>query len=378
VPRAADVAGIVSWVHFGDLHMTGREQDNHRDLQRLVGEVNAHMSDSISFVYLPGDNADHGTEEEYELVREAIDRLVVPWYAIVGDHDVHNKSLETFKRYLMPAPVYAFEVSDYRFLALNAFASENSEIFDLSEEQLSWLERALEEVQLSRKRSVLLLHCYPSDLSRTASLLRSLVHDHNVLLVDMGHTHYNEIAHDGHAIYTATRSTGQIEEGPVGFSVTNLDQGVVSWRFKPLGNWPFVMITTPADKRLISDPSAANQVVRDVISVRAKTWGEHPITSCNLRVASQEIAMRSLSESAVWTAELDTAALPDGTLPLEVVCRDASGQLCADRIRVCVSRDGGYAPPSRRDHDQDNALGAWTEHGIFGTQWGPNKNGRKW
>jgi hypothetical protein len=45
----------------------------------------------------------------------------------------------------------------------------------------------------------------------------------------MGHTHYDEIAHDGHAIYTATRSTGQIEEGPVGFSVTNLDHGVVSW-----------------------------------------------------------------------------------------------------------------------------------------------------
>ena len=26
VPRAADAAGIVSWVHFGDLHMTDREQ----------------------------------------------------------------------------------------------------------------------------------------------------------------------------------------------------------------------------------------------------------------------------------------------------------------------------------------------------------------
>ena len=54
------------------------------------------MSDSISFVYLPGDNADHGSAEEYELVREAMDRLVVPWYAIVGDHDVHTKSLANF------------------------------------------------------------------------------------------------------------------------------------------------------------------------------------------------------------------------------------------------------------------------------------------
>jgi hypothetical protein len=26
VPRAADAAGIVSWVHFGDLHITDREK----------------------------------------------------------------------------------------------------------------------------------------------------------------------------------------------------------------------------------------------------------------------------------------------------------------------------------------------------------------
>jgi hypothetical protein len=31
---------------------------------------------------------------------------------------------------------------------------------------------------------------------------------------------------------SATRSTGEIEEGPVGFSVTNLDHDVVSWRFQ--------------------------------------------------------------------------------------------------------------------------------------------------
>jgi hypothetical protein len=29
----------------------------------------------------------------------------------------------------------------------------------------------------------------------------------------MGHTHDNELANDGHIIYAATRSTGQIEEG---------------------------------------------------------------------------------------------------------------------------------------------------------------------
>src|ERR1700728_3953269 len=64
---------------------------------------------------------------------------------------------------------------------------------------------------------------------------RHLFRDSDVLLVEMGHTHYNELANDGRVIYAATRSTGQIEEGPAGFSVTTLDDCVVSWEFKPIG-----------------------------------------------------------------------------------------------------------------------------------------------
>jgi hypothetical protein len=55
-------------------------------------------------------------------------------------------------------------------------------------------------------------------------------------------------------LITATRSTGQIEEGPVGFSLVSLNGGVVSWRFKPLRTaWPFVMMTSPVDYRLVTD-----------------------------------------------------------------------------------------------------------------------------
>ncbi len=60
----------------------------------------------------------------------------------------------------------------------------------------------------------------------------------------MGHTHYNELANDGATIFMATRSTGQIEEGPPGFSIAAVDGRGVSWRFKPLdAAWPFVLIT---------------------------------------------------------------------------------------------------------------------------------------
>src|SRR6202044_3183641 len=70
-----------------------------------------------------------------------------------------------------------------------------------------------------------------------------------VLLVEMGHTHYNELSNDGNTLYSATRSTGQIEEGQVGYSVTTIDHDAVSWHFVELGSPELVTITYPQDER---------------------------------------------------------------------------------------------------------------------------------
>ncbi len=73
------------------------------------------------------------------------------------------------------------------------------------------------------------MHTYPADLRDEAERqqVTALLAQHRVALVDMGHTHYNELANDGATIYAATRSTGQIEEGLVGYSLISLDQGIV-------------------------------------------------------------------------------------------------------------------------------------------------------
>ena len=90
-------------------------------------------------------------------------------------------------------------------------------------------EEQLNAATVQELEKVLLLHCYPSDLKEGGEELAAFVLKHRIKL-DMGYTHYNELSHDGHTLYTANRSTGQIEEGEAGFSVTNLDHGV-NWRF---------------------------------------------------------------------------------------------------------------------------------------------------
>jgi Icc protein len=379
VPMLTDQSGIVSWVHFGDLHMTARHEQNYRDFMSLVEEVNRVMADSLNFVYLPGDNADHGKIEEYELVREGLDRLKLPWFAIVGDHDVHPKSHDNFLRFMMPRSFYRLEVGYYCFLALDAFAFDDPTLFDISYEQIDWLQQELELATAIQKRSVLFLHCYPSELGTFSSALRGLVKRYGVLLVDMGHTHYNEIANDGRTLYTATRSTGQIEEGSVGFSITNLDHGVVSWRFKSLGEWPFVMITSPADERLVTHTELPSNVAGKNVTVRVKAWSDRTLIEGYVALGNQKVDLEQLDNSAVWQANLNTDRFPYGISRLTARFTDEDGKSAQDTIRVAINPSSGqYKPAARIARDNENIIGAWPEHGILGTQLGPNKNGRKW
>jgi 3',5'-cyclic-AMP phosphodiesterase len=60
---------------------------------------------------------------------------------------------------------------------------------------------------------------------------------------------------------------------------------------------------------------------------------------------------------------------------LKVSVEDMRGKIATDEIHVV---SGDLAERNRVERDQHNALGAWPEHGLLGTQLGPNKNGKKW
>jgi 3',5'-cyclic-AMP phosphodiesterase len=156
----------------------------------------------------------------------------------------------------------------------------------------------------------------------------------------MGHTHYNELSNDGRTVYAATRSTGQIEEGPVGFSIMHVEGNIVSWHFKPLHSaWPVVMLTSPADGRLETDvyQSVAGQ---RPVAVSARAWSANGIRACRCRW-----------DEGPW-------------YPMR------SGR---DSIEV-----GSVVRAPAADGSDADALGLWPEKHILGTQLGPNRNGRQW
>jgi 3',5'-cyclic-AMP phosphodiesterase len=364
---------VLSWLHIGDLHITTAGEENYRDLMRIINLVGYLPARSLDFALLPGDNADDGTEEQFELLRDVIAPLTLPIHVLSGDHDFKQRSLDAFYGVLsVPVSPYAIRIDGHRCLFLDVVSAGcGGPDFRLGRNQLAWIENELQQAASAHEAVVVFMHAYPSDLREGADQLNTLLSQRHVVCVDMGHTHYNELANDGRTIFMATRSTGQIEEGPPGFSVAAIDGGAVSWRFKSLGNaWPCVLVTTPADKRLVaitSDPFAVPFIVR------AKVFSDVPIERVDLQLDGGEwLAMAPIEgEVALWEAGVDRAARV-----LSVRARDGLGREDEDRIELL---EHGWAQPARvADGSDKDRIAAWPDREIKGTQLGPNRNGKKW
>ena len=366
--------GLLAFAHIGDLHLTDARQRNFTDFLAIVAQIEIQCARGIDFVVLPGDNADNGLPGQYALAATALKMLSVPVHVIPGDHDMEQGSLAPFYRGLAADPLpKAVTVRGARCLFLDISGpGAGGPDFRLGAEQTAWLAGELARARHEGRTSLVFTHTYPADLKGEGETeaMNRLLASHDVALVDMGHTHYNEIANDGRTIFAATRSTGQIEEGPVGYAVSTLDEGVVSWRFRALDDgFPFVIITSPADHRLLRGDG---QRVGGRSAVRALVLGAEAPRQVGCRVGRGAwVPMAQMPGQRAWSAELD---LPDDALvTIEVQAIDALGR---PGLHVIQAAGGRYACPARAGQGSDaDTVGAWPENGIFGTQLGPNRNG---
>ena len=353
--------GVVSWVHFGDLHITTGDQQNYADFKTIIYNTNLYLKNGVNFAVLPGDNANDDAESEYQLIKAATDNLQVPLYAVPGDHD-HKVDIGLYQKYMESKLYYSFNAAGYHF----AFIDVRSGI---SSDTQSWLQSDLAAAAAAGRKSVLFMHSYGY-----AYQLQNLIQKYNVLMVDTGHTHTNQMANDGHTIYAATRSTGQISEGPVGFSITNIDNGVISWKFKPLGSWPFVMITSPSDKGLMTSGS---QVVHGIETVRAKIWDDKGVASATYHVDNgQSYALTRIGSTQMWNATFNSTKLSSGAHTITVNVRGAGGNTSQDTINVLVNQSGSTTLASRSFGPLNNSLGVYTEKGLLGTASGGGPGGK--
>jgi hypothetical protein len=344
--------GVVSWVHFGDLNITTGDQQNYADFKAIIHSTNQYLKNGVNFALLPGDNAYDYTESTYQLIKQAADELQVPLYAIPGERD-HKGGTTLYNQYLEPVNYFSFTADYYHFVFLDVMSG-------ISDAQNSWLTNDLDLAAKAGLKNVIFMHSYTQ-----ASELQDVIQRDNVIMVDAGHTHYNDIANDGNTIYAATRSLSQLAEGPVGYSIINLDSGVVSWKFKTMGSWPFVMITTPADKVLMIGGS---QIVKGTVDVRAKVWDDKGVASATMQIdGGLTVPMDRIGETQMWSARFDATKVSDGDHKIRVKVAGASGNTDQDVITVTCNQSGSVPQVKRSFGPEGNSVGSYTEKGLLGT-----------
>ncbi|MFA6457457.1 MAG: Ig-like domain-containing protein [Bacteroidota bacterium] len=344
--------GVVSWVHFGDLNITTANQQNYIDFVTIIKSVNTYLKRGVNFAFLPGDNVFNPTETAYQLIKHATDELQVPLYAIAGERDYKGK-IALYNKYLEPVNYQSFTADYYHFVFLDVMSG-------ISDAQNSWLTNDLDLASKAGLKSVIFMHSYTQ-----VSELQSVIQRDKVIMVDAGHTQYNDIANDGKTIYATTRSLSQLSEGPVGYSIINLDSGVVSWKFKSLGSWPFVMITSPADKVLIIDDA---QIVNGVVNVRAKVWDDKGVASAMMQIdGGLAVAMDRIGETLMWSAQFDATKVSDGDHKIKVKVTGTDGYSDQDVITVTVNQSNSITRVKRSFGPVGNSVGSYTEKGLLGT-----------
>ncbi len=419
------------FLHVGDLHLTKPHAPNAADFRAILDQIAAIAPrDLLDFVYLPGDLAENGYACEYEILADALARHPdLPVRLIPGDHDRQQGTMRDFQAFYAglvasrglegpkvwtvdqppvgcpeetwpPADIPHYcAVEDVRgvrclFLDIVSPGYGRKGIgldFRLGPDQTLWLSEALTRAAEDGIPVAVFMHAYPDDLREPDDRLdvAGLFRATGVRLVEMGHTHYNELAHDGRTLYAAARSVGQNEDGSVGYAVAAIDGPVTSWRFKALDRpWPFVLITSPADRRVATRPATAEATgmvgdERGRIAVRAVVLSDAPPRYVHCRVGTGPWIR--MAHAGGRTYELALPWPRDArTIQVEAVHERWSGHgpdlVDTDVIEpVTAFEDPSMVPPipEKPGSDVPN-VGRWLQKGVRGDQLGPNRAGRKW
>ena len=86
--QLSDIHGVDSSQKVGNLDPVAR-------LSRAVEHINRHHSDA-SLCAVTGDIANNGSAIAYKAVKQALDKLKMPYYPIVGNHDLRRPFLDVF------------------------------------------------------------------------------------------------------------------------------------------------------------------------------------------------------------------------------------------------------------------------------------------
>ncbi|OJW06407.1 MAG: hypothetical protein BGO49_03410 [Planctomycetales bacterium 71-10] len=330
----------VTFVVPGDLHLTEAGLENHRVALWAVGEINDLIRPD--FTLFIGDNVQNATEEQFHLFDELRARLETPHFALVGDHDVENDpEARGFRRHV--GETYGSSaVRGFRFIRLD---TQQARPLGMSQSQLAWFRGEVDAAIAAGERVVVFQHNYPYQIWEDfdgpgVDDWRNIVQSRRITAIVCGHTHYGQVANDGRNVLVATRSIGDPEGGPPGYTVGHVDGEDLAFLHRSAEDvGPLALVTHPRDALLATGP---RHVVAGLDEFRVRTWSASPVTEVVGRLDEGPWFRLAPSGASQWTAPLSGDRLAKGEHVFDAEAADGDGRRGAHRIHFLVDPTGRY------------------------------------
>ena len=199
----------IKFIQIADSHLSADSEYSQKVLKSAVDDINNQTD--VSFVIFTGDNINNPSETNLRAFLQVANKLKVPYYLALGNHDVYKSKGMSKVRYfeivregnmLFPQkrPNYEFKKNGFVFLVVDgAKEAIPGSTGYYREDTLKWLD---EKLTKNEKKSVIIFQHFPViypdgvDLKthktyRVEDYKEVLAKHNNVLAIITGHFHTN-------------------------------------------------------------------------------------------------------------------------------------------------------------------------------------------
>lgn len=201
----------IKFVQITDAHMAKNSEFSQRVLKATVEDIN--KQSDISFVVFTGDNINYAEEEDLKIFAKIVRKLNVPYYIVIGNHDVYKTNGMSKTHYLrilresnhlirQKKPNYKFTKKGFVFLIVDGA----KEVIPgpagyFKKDTLAWLDKMLTK---NKKKTVVIFQHFPIEYPEGAAGrlkthktykvedYKDIIEKHNnILAIVSGHLHTN-------------------------------------------------------------------------------------------------------------------------------------------------------------------------------------------
>ena len=143
---------MLKFIVISDIHLTTQKLlcnglDSLKRFNLAIESLNNHHPDA-DFCILAGDIADEGKIESYEIFKEAISKIKIPFYLTLGNHDSRDNFKKIFKDRYSDENGFiqkTIDIKNHRIIILDTFDKNLIGEGKLCEKRLNWLDKQIKQ-----------------------------------------------------------------------------------------------------------------------------------------------------------------------------------------------------------------------------------------